>query len=76
MYPKLYFEVHYGIFHINSQTKYKVISKALKLAFKIKSRKGNRDFSDGPVVKYLPHNAGNVHSILDLGSKIPHVMGN
>lgn len=38
MYPKLYFEVHYDIFHINSQTKCKVISKALKMAFKMKSK--------------------------------------
>ena len=63
------------VFFISIVREYKVISKASKMAFKMRSRKGNRDFSDGPVVKNLPCNAANAHSILDLGSKIPHAMG-
>ena len=63
------------IFFISIIREYKVISKASRMAFKMRSRKGNRDFSDGPVVKNLPCNAANAHSILDLGSKIPHAMG-
>ena len=33
------------------------------------------DFSDGPVVKNLPGNAGEVGLISGWGTKIPHVAG-
>ena len=33
------------------------------------------DFPGGPVVKNPPSNAGDVGSILGLGTKIPHVVG-
>ena len=35
----------------------------------------NRGFPGGPVVKNLPANAGDTNSILGLGSRIPHSMG-
>ena len=34
-----------------------------------------RDFSSGPVVKNLPRNAGDMGSILDQETKIPHAAG-
>ena len=33
---------------------------------------GDRDFTGGPVVKNLPCNAGDMGSIPDQGTKIPH----
>ena len=33
------------------------------------------DFPGGPVVNYLPYNAGDVGSILGQGTKIPHAAG-
>ena len=35
----------------------------------------NRDFPGSPVVKNLPSNAGDLGSISDWGTKIPHAMG-
>ena len=43
------------------------------LSSSIKNAMG--DFPGGPVVKNLPSNAGNVSSIPDQGTKIPHAKG-
>ena len=39
-------------------------------------KQDNRDFPDGPVVKNLPANAGDMGLIPGPGTKIPHVWGN
>ena len=67
------FTVKHEVLH--GETFKPMISTADQLTHSLIQEAVTRDFSSGPEVKNLPRNAGDMGSILDQETKIPHAAG-
>ena len=70
--------LHHSILYISvhhNQLAYKKLSILNILKIKNLIKEAPRDFTGGPMLKNPPSNAGDVGSIPDQGTKIPHAAG-